>query len=40
MFDEMFDKLVDFEIFLQRDERQQQSFPTTTNYTTRPQGSN
>lgn len=34
-FDELFDKLIDFEIFLQRDEGQQQSLPITANYTQR-----
>nr|KYP44054.1 hypothetical protein KK1_034478 [Cajanus cajan] len=37
MFDELFDKLIDFEIFMQRDDHQQQSFPATANYTTHSQ---
>jgi len=32
LFDELFDKLVDCEIFLQREERQQSSLPVTINY--------
>ena len=35
LFDELYDKLVDYEIFLQRDERQQQSLPITANHASR-----
>jgi len=31
LFDELFDKFVEYEIFLQREERQQSSFPVTAN---------
>nr|KYP71077.1 hypothetical protein KK1_010320 [Cajanus cajan] len=33
LFDELFDKLINFEIFLQREERHQQSLPATAHYT-------
>ena len=32
LFDKLFDKLVNYEIFLQREERQQSSFPVTANH--------
>ena len=32
LFDELFEKLVDYEIFLQWEERQQSSFPVTANH--------
>ena len=35
LFDELYDKLVDYEIFLQRDEHQQQSLPITANHASR-----
>jgi len=35
LFDELFDKLVDYEIFLQREERQQSSFLVTANHVSR-----
>nr|KYP33094.1 hypothetical protein KK1_046088 [Cajanus cajan] len=40
LFDELFDKLVDFKIFMQQDERQLQSFPVNANYTNISQRSN
>ena len=35
LFDELFDKLDDYEIFLQWEKRQQSSFPVTTNHVSR-----
>jgi len=35
LFDELFDKLVDYEIFLHQEERQQSSFPVTANHVSR-----
>jgi len=32
LFDELFDKLVDYKIFIRREERQQWSFPVTANH--------